>query len=95
MQSMCASTHHSERRKVMKNIEVYSGHSCPWCSRAKALLESKGLDYKEISISKDLVKALEMIERSGRRTVPQIFIDDEPIGGFDELSAMNQAGQLN
>jgi glutaredoxin 3 len=79
----------------MNNIEVYSSHNCPWCDRAKALLESKGLDYKEINISKDHVKALGMIERSGRRTVPQIFIDDEPIGGFDELSALNQAGKLN
>jgi glutaredoxin 3 len=86
-------THNGD--KTMKNIEVYSSHNCPWCGRAKALLESKGLDYNEINISKDHVKSLEMIERSGRRTVPQIFIDDEPIGGFDELSALNQAGKLN
>lgn len=79
----------------MKNIEVYSSHNCPWCDRTKALLESKGLDYNELIISKDHVNALEMIERSGRRTLPQIFIDDEPIGGFDELLALNQAGKLN
>ena len=79
----------------MKNIEVYSSHNCPWCGRAKALLESKGLEFTEINIAEDQLRALEMIERSGRRTVPQIFIDDESIGGFDELSAMNQAGQLN
>ncbi len=79
----------------MKNIEVYSSHNCPWCGHAKALLESKGLNYEEINISTDEHKALEMIERSGRRTVPQIFIDNEPIGGFDELSAIHLAGKLN
>ena len=79
----------------MKNIEVYSSQNCPWCGRAKALLESKGLVYEEIDISTDTLRVLEMVERSGRRTVPQIFIDDEPIGGFDELSAMHQAGMLN
>ncbi len=79
----------------MKHIEVYSSHNCTWCVHAKALLESKGLDYEEINISLDMARALEMVERSGRRTVPQIFIDDEPIGGFDELSALNQAGRLD
>ena len=78
----------------MKHIEVYSTNNCPWCVRAKTLLHSKGLDYKEINISVDMDRTLEMVERSGRRTVPQIFIDDEPIGGFTELSAMNQAGKL-
>ena len=79
----------------MKNIEVYSTHNCPWCVRAKALLESKGLEYAEINISADTDRALEMVERSGRRTVPQIFIDEESIGGFTELSALNQAGSLD
>jgi glutaredoxin 3 len=51
-------------------------------------LTAKGLDFEEIDISSDRARALEMIERSGRRTVPQIFIDDEPIGGFDELAKM-------
>ena len=53
------------------------------------MLRAKGLDFSEIDISSDQALALEMIERSGRRTLPQIFIDDEPIGGFDELSKMN------
>lgn len=79
----------------MKHIEVYSTQNCPWCVRAKALLESKGLDYEEINISSDTDRALEMVRRSGRRTVPQVFIDDESIGGFDELSQLNKAGKLN
>ena len=79
----------------MKHIEVYSTINCPWCVRAKALLQNKGLDYQEINISTDAARTLEMVERSGRRTVPQIFIDDESIGGFDELSALNQTGKLD
>ena len=79
----------------MKNIEVYSTSNCPWCVRAKTLLQSKGLDYEEIDISADGVRALEMVERSGRRTVPQVFIEGESIGGFDELTALNRAGKLN
>ena len=79
----------------MNQIEVYSTDNCPWCIRAKSLLHTKGLDYEEIDISSDRVRALEMTERSGRRSVPQIFIDDEPIGGFDELSEMHRAGKLD
>jgi len=78
----------------MKYIEVYSTNNCPWCVRAKALLKSKGLDYEEIDVSADTERTLEMVERSGRRTVPQIFIDNEPVGGFVELSALNKAGKL-
>ena len=73
----------------MNHIEIYSSDDCPWCLRAKSLLTAKGLDFEEIDISSDRARALEMIERSGRRTVPQIFIDDEPIGGFDELAKMD------
>ncbi len=73
----------------MNQIEIYSTDNCPWCVRAKSLLTAKGLAFEEIDISSDQARTLEMIERSGRRTVPQIFIDDEPIGGFDELSKLN------
>lgn len=79
----------------MKNIEIYSTNNCPWCVRAKTLFQSKGLDYEERDISSDRARALEMVERSGRRTVPQIFIDGESIGGFDELSALSREGKLN
>jgi len=79
----------------MKQIEVYSGNNCPWCVRAKALLESKGLDFEEINISTQSECAEEMVQRSGRRSIPQIFIDKEHIGGFDELSQLNLAGKLD
>ena len=73
----------------MNRIEIYSTAHCPWCSRAKALLRDRGLDFEEIDIDSDQAHALEMIARSGQRTVPQIFVDDEPIGGYDELSRIN------
>lgn len=59
----------------MKHIEVYSTDNCPWRVRAKTLLESKGLDYEEVNISSDTDLTYEMMKRSGRRTVPQVFID--------------------
>lgn len=79
----------------MKNIQVYSTHDCPWCVRAKTLLQSKRLDYEEVNISSDAERMQEMVKRSGRRSVPQIFIDDESIGGFDELSELGKAGKLD
>ncbi len=59
----------------MNKIEIYSKDWCPFCSKAKSLLQSKQLDYAEVDITSDLAREQEMIERSGRRTVPQIFID--------------------
>ena len=73
----------------MNRIEIYSTDNCLWCDHAKSLLRTRGLDFEEIDISSDQTRALEMIERSGRRTVPQIFIDNMPIGGFDELSRID------
>ena len=73
----------------MNKIEIYSTDICPWCTQAKSLLKAKGLDFEEINISSDQVRAREMIKRSGRRTVPQIFIDGEHIGGFDDLSKLD------
>jgi len=79
----------------MKQIEVYSANNCSWCVRARALLQSKGLDYEEINISSQAERTQEMVQRSGRRSIPQIFIDKKHIGGFDELSQLNQAGKLD
>ncbi|MCG7938975.1 MAG: glutaredoxin 3 [Candidatus Thiodiazotropha lotti] len=73
----------------MNHIEIYSTNQCPWCNRAKSLLQAKGLDYEEIDVSSDQARLVEMVERSGRRTVPQIFIDDIAIGGFNELSKLD------
>lgn len=74
---------------------MYTTASCPYCLNAKKLLDSKGLEYSEIAIDADAIKRDEMIKLSGRRTVPQIFINDKPIGGFDALSALNSSGELD
>ncbi|MDQ8039714.1 MAG: glutaredoxin 3 [Rickettsiella sp.] len=79
----------------MQKIVVYTTSSCPYCQNAKKLLDSKKLKYAEIIIDMDTNKRDEMIKLSGQRTVPQIFINDKPIGGFDALSALNSSGQLD
>ena len=78
----------------MKNIQIYSTQQCPYCVRAKALLQAKGLPYEEINVSADIDVMQEMIQRSGNRSVPQIFIDGEPVGGFVELSQLHAEGGL-
>lgn len=79
----------------MANIIIYSKESCPYCVYAKQLLDSKHVTYTEIRIDLDETKRDEMIQRSGRRTVPQIFINDQAIGGFDDLSALAKTGELD
>ncbi|MEW5757605.1 MAG: glutaredoxin 3 [Pseudomonadota bacterium] len=79
----------------MAKVEVFSAPSCGYCVRAKRLLESKGVAYVEIDVAGDPQKQQEMIARSGRYTVPQIFIDGEPIGGCDDLYALNRSGELD
>ena len=79
----------------MTDIVIYTKEWCPYCARAKALLESKGLAYREIDVSRDEVKQREMLERSHRRTVPQLFIDGESMGGYDDLAELNDTGELD
>jgi len=77
------------------DIEVYSKEWCPYCKKAKALLASKGLEFAEIDITNDPAGTDRMIARSGRRTVPQIFIDGDAIGGYDDLAILNDTGELD
>ena len=77
-------------------ITVYSTGWCPYCERARALLERKGLPFREIKVDEDPVERQAMLARSGgRRTVPQIFIGERHVGGFDELYALEKAGKLD
>jgi glutaredoxin 3 len=71
----------------MQNIVVYSTARCPYCDQAKQLLQQKHLSYTEIRVDTDEAEREKMITLSGRRTVPQIFIDDKHIGGYDDLYA--------
>ena len=77
-------------------ILVYSTPFCGYCSAAKRLLTAKGAQYTEIDVMMDPERRQEMLAKSGgRRTVPQIFIDGRHIGGFDELNALDKAGELD
>ncbi|OHB33497.1 MAG: glutaredoxin 3 [Desulfuromonadaceae bacterium GWC2_58_13] len=79
----------------MKSVEIYTKNHCPYCWRAKELLRIKGVDFQEYDITNDLSRAKEMIERSGRETVPEIFIDGKLIGGCVELFELDEQGLLN
>ncbi|WAL60126.1 glutaredoxin 3 [Thermocoleostomius sinensis] len=78
------------------NVEIYTWSACPFCIRAKALLDKKGVDYTEYCIDGDEGARAKMAQRAnGRRSLPQIFINDAHIGGCDDLYALNAKGQLD
>jgi glutaredoxin 3 len=74
---------------------MYSTEQCPFCLAARMLLKKKGVSFEDILVSENAELRTRMEKLSGRRTVPQIFINDEPIGGFDELYALDQQGRLD
>lgn len=80
----------------MPKVEIYTKDYCPYCTKAKTLLDRKDVDYKEIDITHDPNLQMGMIEKSGgRRTVPQIFIGGQAIGGCDDLYALEEKGELD
>lgn len=80
----------------MPRVEIYTKFLCPYCTRAKRLLDDKNVVYEEYDIGADSVRRAEMMQRShGRHTVPQIFIDGRHIGGSDDLAGMDRNGQLD
>ncbi len=76
-------------------VIIYSSPFCGYCAAAKRLLDGKGVEYTEIDVIFDPDKRREMIERSGRRTVPQIFVGGTHVGGYDDLSALDSKGGLD
>jgi glutaredoxin 3 len=76
-------------------VTVYVSDWCPYCMRAKALLTKKRVAFSEINVEEQPKFREEMIARSGRRTVPQIFIGDKPIGGCDDLFELDRSGELD
>lgn len=81
---------------AMAKVELYTTQFCPYCTRARALLDRKGVAFTDIDILDQPARRAEMIQRSGGRTsVPQIFIDGEHIGGSDELVALDHTGELD
>lgn len=79
----------------MVDVVLYSTPWCPFCVRAKRLLKEKGVVFTDIDISGDVELRQEMIQRSGQRTVPQIWIGERHVGGCDDLYALERQGQLN
>lgn len=80
----------------MAHIVVYTAPNCPYCVSAKSLLKAKGQKFEEIDVSQSPELRDAMVQKAGgRRTVPQIFIDDRHIGGFDDLHALDQKGGLD
>lgn len=76
------------------DVVVYTTNYCPYCTRVKALLDKRAIAYDEVDVSADADKRAWLVQVTGRRTVPQVFIKGEPVGGFDDLVALDRAGGL-
>jgi glutaredoxin 3 len=80
---------------MIADVKVYTTRICPYCIRAKGLLKDRKVPFEEVDVSADEEKRAWLVQASGgRRTVPQIFIDGKPIGGSDELHALDRSGEL-
>ncbi|MFZ9364126.1 MAG: glutaredoxin 3 [Arenimonas sp.] len=80
----------------MAKVRMYSTQVCPYCQMAERLLRSKGVtELEKILIDKDPAQRVEMMEKTGRRTVPQIYIGETHVGGYDDLAALDRAGGLD
>jgi len=79
----------------MKKVILYSTDWCPYCNAAKSLLSNKGVEYREINVEGDTEKRAWLVKVTGQRTVPQIFIAGEPIGGYRELNQLDRGGELD
>ena len=78
----------------MPKIKIYSTNWCPYCRSAKAFFDQKGLKYEEIDLTDDDAGRVALVERTGRTSVPQIFVGDHHVGGYDDLRALDRAGGL-
>ena len=79
----------------MSEIVMYTKSWCPYCDMAKGLLRQKEQEWEEVDVEADPARLGEMVERSGRRTVPQIFVGGQHVGGFDDLAALESSGELD
>ncbi len=85
----------SESRSDQPTVTMYTRGFCGYCSAARKLLQSKGVHYEEIDVTLDAERRREAMNRSGRRTLPQIFIGDTHVGGYDDLAALEHDGRLD
>jgi glutaredoxin 3 len=79
----------------MAKVQMYSKKNCPFCVRAKALLDRKGISYEEIDAEGNDELRSWLAEASGQKTVPQIFVDGRPLGGFSDIDALDKEGKLD
>jgi len=79
----------------VKPVRIYTTQTCPFCVRAKRLLQKKSVPYQEIDVSWDDDARLRLMQATGRRTVPQIFIGEKHVGGSDDLHALEERGELD
>lgn len=79
----------------MQPVHIYTSPTCGFCHAAKRMLSAKGVKFTEIDVSRDAMKKQQMMQKTGRRTVPQIYIGKTHVGGFDDMNALEQAGKLD
>jgi glutaredoxin 3 len=79
----------------MPGVQIYTKEHCPYCTRAKALLRKKGIAFEEIDVERDDEMRAWLVETTGQRTVPQIFVDGRSLGGFSDVEALDRQGRLD
>ena len=79
----------------MAHVDIYTTPSCPYCVMAKRLFRDKGVAFEEIDVATDPEKRKWLVETTGQRTVPQVFIDGNPYGGFTDIAALDRKGELD
>lgn len=79
----------------MAEVKIYTTRYCPYCHAATALLTQKSVPFEEIDVTGDQAARADLAKRTGRHTVPQVFIDGAAIGGYDDLSALDRSGRLD
>ncbi len=79
----------------MPSVQIYTKNVCPFCTRAKALLRKKGVAFEEIDVEGDDARRAWLVEASGQKTVPQIFVDGRSLGGFSDIDALDREGRLD
>lgn len=79
----------------MAQVRIYVTDYCPYCHAALALLDKKGVDYESIDVTNKPDQRVWLAKASGQRTVPQVFINDEPVGGYTDIAALDRAGKLD
>jgi glutaredoxin 3 len=79
----------------LPRVRIYTTHWCPYCICAKRLLDKKGVRYEEIDVGQDAELREWLVERTGQRTVPQVFVEDRSLGGFTDIEALDREGRLD